>query len=346
MRRKSFNGRIWPTIIVILLVAGVCLVGGTLWWTKVYYKQNLKPVGNGQSQQTVTIPNGYTLKQTAALLEDKKLIRNAMVFEQYVRRADASNKIKAGTYQLSSSYSVEEIVSIITEGKIKTNLITIVPGQTLSGVKRALKNAGYSEQEITDALDPGAYNGHAALVDKPAGVSLEGFLYPDSFQKTNETSAQSLVKASLDEMQKHLNPDLRSAISRQGLSVYQGIILASIVENEVPKESDRKQVAQVFLRRLREGKRLESDATRSYSKVVSELTGRPADNSYDTYLHDGLPKTPISNVSISSLQAVADPATTDWLYFVSGDDGNTHFSRTLDEHQALTAQYCKQLCQQ
>jgi len=198
---------------------------------------------------------------------------------------------------------------------------------------------------VTSSLNPANYQGHPALVDKPPAASLEGYLYPDSYQKTGTTDASFIVTAALDEMEDKLTPDIRSAFARQGLSTYEGIILASIVEKEVSNQGDRNQVAQVFLKRLKIDMALQSDATASYGAI---LDGKPASSSYDspynTYLHKGLPPTPISNVSESSLKAVAFPANTDWIYFVSGDDGTTHFAKTLDVHESNVQQYCTELC--
>ena len=175
--------------------------------------------------------------------------------------------------------------------------------------------------------------------------SLEGYLYPETFHRTATTSPEEIIKQSLDEMQKHLTPDLRAAIVRQGLTVHDGIKLASIIEQEVSNPEDKKVVAQVFLKRLREGIALESDPTALYGAVKDGAEpSLQYDSPYNTYNNRGLTPTPISNVSQSSLEAVAHPANTDYLYFVAGDDGKTYFSRTLSEHEALTEQHCKKLC--
>jgi UPF0755 protein len=118
------------------------------------------------------------------------------------------------------------------------------------------------------------------------------------------------------------------------------------VEQEVTSQSDRSQAAQVFLKRLKVGMPLGSDVTAFYG---SRLAGAGKDVTYDTpfntRIHTGLPPTPISNVSDSSLGAVAHPANTDWLFFVTGDDGTTYFTKTVQEHEAKAAQYCHKLCE-
>jgi UPF0755 protein len=109
---------------------------------------------------------------------------------------------------------------------------------------------------------------HQALVDKPAGASLEGYLYPESFQKTSETTPKQIVMASLDEMQKRLTPTIRQGIAKQGLTLHQGITLASIIDSEVSNPEDKPVVAQVFLKRMRSGMKLESDVTAFYGSIL------------------------------------------------------------------------------
>ena len=341
-RRQSRLKRLLVVLVVVLLVLGVA-VGGV--WR--FYTQNLLPVSKTAQAKTITIKSGATPRSIANQLHDTGIIRSAWTFERYVRSQSVAQDLQAGTYSLSPSQSVADIVAQLSHGKVTTKLVTILPGQRLDQIKQTLINDGFSEADVTAALEPSAYASSAALVDKPASNSLEGYLYPDSFQRTSETSPAVIVQESIAEMQKHLTPDIRAAFAAHGLSTYQGIILASIVEQEVSKQSDRAQAAQVFLKRLSRGMMLGSDVTAMYgSRLADKGTSLIYDSPYNTLIHTGLPPGPISNVSTSSLQAVANPANTDWLFFVAGDDGVTHFSHTIEEHEALTAQYCHKLCAQ
>lgn len=332
-------------LIVFVLLIILMLIGGGTYAARRYYFDNLKAVSNSQTTVNVTIPKGSSLTQVAEILKDKQLIRNTWAFQQYVRNKGLQDKILAGTYAMKPSQDVPAIVEIITEGMITSKLVTITPGQRIDQIEQTLVNAGFSPESVKIALDPAQYADHPALVDKPAEASLEGYIFPESFQKTAESTPQQVITAALDEMQRRLTPERRAAFVRQGLSAHEAVVLASIVEREVSAGTDRTQVAQVFLRRLRMPMRLESDATAGYGAIlVNQEPTLTFDSDYNTYLYDGLPPGPISNVSEASLQAVAQPATTDWLYFVSGDDGNTYFSKTLQEHEALTRQHCKKLC--
>jgi len=341
-RKQPWFRRLATACGVVVLVLGVATAG--VWH---FYDANLKPVSTSARSQTVTIPSGTSPSEIAVLLHAQHLIRNVWTFERYVQSKGVSEDLQAGTYSLSPSQSVQDIVAQLTHGKVTTQLVTILPGQRLDQIKQSLLNDGFKEADVNAALQPSLYADSPALVDKPAANDLEGYLYPDSFQRTSATSASTIVQESIAEMQQHLSPDIRAAFAKEGLSTYQGIILASIVEQEVSRQSDRAQAAQVFLKRLSMGMMLGSDVTAMYgSRLAGQGTSLTYDTPYNTLIHTGLPPTPISNVSDSSLQAVAHPATTDWLYFVAGDDGVTHFSSTLAEHEALTAQYCHKLCEQ
>jgi len=326
--------------VLLLLIASAVIVRQS-------YNENLKPVSSEKAGKVVTIPTGSTTAAIADALKAKGVIRSDWAFEWYVRNHELRDELKAGTYLISPSQSVPEIVDTLVDGKVATDLVVILPAQRLDQIRASFIKNGFSEQEVDTALNPALYKGHPALRDKPEGASLEGYLYPESFQKTGETKVSDIVRLSLDEMNARLTSDIRSSISKQGLTIHQAVILASMVEQEVGDRNaaDRPQVAQVFLKRYKQGMQLGSDVTAFYGAAIA---GQPKsvnyDSPYNTRMHDGLPIGPIGNVSESSLKAVAFPAQTDWLYFVAGDDGKTYFSKTLSEHESLVEQHCKKLC--
>ena len=344
MGKKSSQPWFRRVIVAVGVLFLILVVATLAVWR--FYTQNLKPVSSTATAQTITIESGSTPKGIAGLLHEKKLIRNAWTFEAYVRREGVGEDLQAGTYSLSGSQSVQDIVAQLTHGKVRSELVTILPGQRLDQIRQSLINDGFSEAEVDAALNPSTYENNAALVDKPVGNNLEGYLYPDSFQRTGSTKASAIIQESIAEMQSQLTPDIRAAFARQGLNAYQGIILASIITQEVSNETDRAQAAQVFLKRLSIGMPLGSDVTALYgARLGGQIGSLSYDSPYNTRIHTGLPPGPISNVDKSAMQAVAHPASTDWLFFVTGDDGVTHFSHTLQEHEALTAQYCHKLCE-
>ena len=329
-RRASRRLFLLAGILLLLVVAGSLLVNRS-------YASRLKPLSSSGDTKYVTIASGASPTDIGQLLFDSHLIRSSDAFVWYVTTHNQRDKLQAGTYRLAPNMSTPTIADMIANGKVASDLVTIIPGQTLGQIRKMFITAGFTVNAVDEALRAANYSGNAALADNPPGAPLEGFLYPDSYQKTSATTPEQIVSQALDEMQRHVTPAVRTGFAQQGLSVYQGVSLASIVEQEVPGQADRNQVAQVFLLRLKQGMKLGSNVTKNYAKAAN-------DPSYDTFQVAGLPAGPIGAVSDSSLQAVAHPATTDWLYFVTGDDGHTYFSHTFAEHQALVNKYCHKLC--
>lgn len=328
---------------IATVIALVLISGG--FYVRTKYNNEINPVSSDKTVSIVTIANGTSVNEVAMLLEEKGLVRSAWAFEWYVRSHNVRDKLQAGSYAFSPSLSVSEIVNYITTGKVATDLFTILPAQRIDQLEAAFVKAGFTVADVEKAFTPAQYSTHPALTDKPKDASLEGYLYPESFQKSASTTAETIIGASLDEMASALSSEVRAGFTRQGLTVHQGVILASIVEKEVSSAADRQKVAQVFLKRVRISMMLGSDVTAYYGAEIASLPRSvTTDTPYNTRLHNGLPPGPIGNVSKSSLQAVADPAGTDYLYFVAGDDGNTYFSKTLDEHNANVAAHCLKNC--
>lgn len=331
-RPKSRAAKFMLICLFVLLAAIVSVV---MYIRSQYYK-NLEPLSQSQANILINVERGSTAAEIASTLKDSEVIREAWAFEWYVRNNSLRDDLQAGTYYLSPSQSVPEIAQILTKGRVATDLVTILPGKRVDQIKQALVNAGFAPADVEQALNPATYAGHPALVDKPVDASLEGYIYPESFQMSPDTKPEVVVRAALDEMQKNLTPEVRAGIVKQGLTVHQGVILASIIEKEVGVANDRPVVAQVFLKRLREGMKLESDATTSYGAILAgDVPTGTYDSLYNTYEHPGLTPGPISNVSASSLKAVAAPAGSDYLYFVAGNDCKTRFSKTFAEHEAF-----------
>ncbi len=344
-KNKAFR---WKKMLLItaavLLVAG----GGALVTVRRIYTQNLRAVQEGDGKEVVVaIPSGSSLDEIATILKQAGVIRADWAFKQYVRGKLLTDKLQAGTYRLSTSQDVASIVEKLSGGEVAVDLFTILPGQRLDQIRQAFIDEGFAAADVDRALDPKLYAGSPALVDKPANATLEGYLYPDSFQKTADTLPETIIRASLAEMGEYLTTELRSAYAAKNLTTHQAITLASIVEREVASQEDRTTAAQVFFLRMKKGMRLQSDVTVLYGQAVAGEDTKYVDTSFDspynTFLHDGLPAGPISNVTKSGLQAVAYPSNTDYLYFVAGDGddyGKTYFTRTIAEHQAAVRAHC------
>ncbi len=329
----------------MFLLFPLLLIFASLSFAFYWYHSSLKPFSSATDEIVITVPVGATAPEIGDILQEKSIIQSSLSFDIYTRINNFRGKLLAGGYKFSPSQSVQEIVQILVDGDVASDLFTILPAQRLEQVKAAFIAAGYTPEEVNQAFKPENYAGHPALVGKPTVASLEGYLYPDSYQKNTQTTVNEIIEASLDEMAIAMTPELLGKYQEIGLSPFEAVTIASIVEREVSNPDERPIVAQVFLKRYKEGIMLGSDPTALYGALIAGIEPSVfADTPYNTRLYTGLPPGPINNVSKQSLQAVAFPADTDYLFFVSGDDGKTYFSFTLEEHEALTAKHCIELC--
>ncbi|HUD07233.1 MAG TPA: endolytic transglycosylase MltG [Candidatus Saccharimonadales bacterium] len=329
--------------VVILLMA--ILFAVTIYIRHIYLER-LKPLNNSQQSHLITVPSGSSLKSISDELQNDGIIRSSWAFEWYVRNdSNAINNLQAGTYNLRSNQTIQQIVTVLTQGEA-VNAVVILPGQRIDQIQQALINDGFSETSVKAALNPAQYvSQFPMLAGLPQGATLEGFLYPNSFQKNTDTKVTNIIDQSLEEMQDQLTPQITNAFGKQGLSVIQAVTLASIVEQEVNKPSDKPVVAQVFLSRLRAGMNLGSDVTAYYGSIINnQKPSLSYDSPYNTLLHTGLPPGPISNVTSDDLNAVANPASTSYLYFVTGDNGVTYYAQTLTQHDQQVQAYCQKAC--
>lgn len=331
----------------IILIAVIVILAAGGYGIKGWYNRNLAAVSSSHQVTNFTITIGESLHQIATNLKQDNLIRSSAAFEAYVRGRGAYAKMQAGTYALSPSMSTPQIVGKLIKGDVSKSDVTIYPGKTLQDIRAIFKQVGYSDSQLDTAFNAATYPDEPVLGYLPAGASLEGFLYPDTFQKTVTTPAQTIVRESLEEMQANLTPDIIAGFKAQGLSVYQGVTLASIVNQESDDPNAQPTIAQVFLLRIKQGMPLQSNVTADYASDQAGVARTVTiDSPYNTYLHPGLPPGPIGNMTVSALNAVAHPANTSYLFFIAGDDGTIHFSTTQAEHDQAIRQYCHKLCAQ
>lgn len=340
-KKRRTPRRIWILLAVLVVIA----VGGAVATRQRYYSY-LEPVSRNQTSQIFVVKQGDSVEEIADNLQMAELIRSSWAFQLYVQRSDQAKQLQAGTYALSPSQSIPDIANTLSRGKVATKLVTILPGRRIDQVQADLINSGFSPDAVKRALDPDEYSDLPALAYKPSSVdTLEGLLWPESYQKQPNTDPSVIVRESLIAMGKQLTPDVQAGFAKEGLTTYQGLTLASIIEQEVSKPTDRPQVAQVFLSRVKSGSVLGSDVTARYGAIEAGLApSLRYDSPYNTLIHNGWPPSPISTISEGSLHAALHPAKTHWLYFVAGDNGKTYFSTNLQDHEANTRKYCHKLC--
>lgn len=324
-----------------LLGLGVLTAGVGFWW----YQTVLSAVNpDAEERVLVVVEAGSTPTAIAAQLFDASLIRSTDAFLLYTRITGTQNLLQAGSYRLSQAQSVPDIVNSLTSGRVETFQVTFIPGQTLRQQRAVFEQAGYTSEEI-DAAYAATYD-VPFLADKPASSDLEGYIYPETYQVATGASAEDIIRQALTEFQRVIDEnDLEAGFAAQDLTIFEGITLASIIEKEAVG-GDEQQIAQVFLLRLEMGMPLGSDPTYQY---IADKRGVPRDTNlndpYNTRRFAGLPPGPIANAGLAALTAVTDPAGGDFVYFLSGDDNVTYFSRTLEEHERNIREKCQIKCQ-
>jgi UPF0755 protein len=335
------------SIIALILIIGAA---GLMW-----YQDQLGAIAPGSKQQVrVEVFSGMGPGDIAGLLQDKGLIKNQQVFGWYVRLEGVENKLQAGQYTLGKGMTVQEIVVHLQKGHTDTFRITFYPGGVLrdttdrsekskTDVTSVLKRAGYTDEAIAVALKK-QYD-HPLFASKPVSADLEGYVYGETYEFNSSVSIEDILKRTFDEMyavvQEH---DLIKKYKKRGLNLFEGITLASIVQRE-DKGPDQKMIAGVFYNRLKEGMPLGSDPTYQY---IADKTGQMRDPSldspYNTRKYAGLPPGPIASPGESALLAVTEPTSSNYLFFLSGDDDKTYFARTEAEHERNIREHCQQKC--
>ncbi len=347
--RKSSRKK--KLLFVVLSILGLALVAvtGALFW----YFQALEPRDATASMQSIVIEEGMAPEGIGRMLEEKQIIRSGLAFEVYVSLNSVANKLQAGSYRIGPAQSVSTIVEHLVKGKNDTFNVIILPGLTLRqladpSIKKSLAAQGFSSKEISEAFS--ASYSSPVLASRPSGATLEGYLFPETYQLRAGDTLESLIQRSLDELYGRLQTEgLIEKFAARGLTIHEAITLASIVQKEVSAAADQPQVAQVFLKRLSEGMMLGSDVTFIYAAEQAGVTPTvDYESIYNTRKYTGLPPGPIANMNMSALEAVANPAEGDYLFFVAGDGddtGKTFFSRTYEEHTAAVTAHCHVLCQ-
>ena len=238
------------------------------------------------------------------------------------------------------------------EMKAEVFNFTIRPGETIFDIKKNLVAVGYSAEEI-DAAFVAEYD-FEFLKERPEGASLEGYLYPETHEFYADATVSEVLKKFLEGMATVISENnLTERYLAHGLTLHQGVTLASVVQKESGTPADQATVAQVFYSRLAYGWRIGSDVTVSYALDVVDpdrlvykdnAAALTIDSCYNTRLYAGLPCGPISNPGLSALVAVAEPTDTAYLYFLTGDDGLMYYSYTEAEHNQNIYLHCQTLC--
>lgn len=365
--------------LAIVLVTLVVLIGVAAAAVYGYYRYNLRSVAgvdldcddtgttaNSLECETTqfAVASGASIGEIAANLKSANLIKDALVFQIYVRLNSDGKSLKPGEYNLTKTMSVEQIADILIKGgNDNVFSLTILPGEDIFDIQQKLVEIGYSETEVAEAFaanyDSAEYNWIFEGRPEDTSNPLEGYIFGETYEFYKDDTVNTIIETTLKEMARVLKEnDFSAKFAEHELNLYQGITLASIVQKEANNATDYAKVAQIFYNRLggaAEGF-LGSDVTAKYAADLARANGEVIDGNdavinlespYNTRLVTGLPYGPISNPGLEALNAVANPDTSvvDYAYFLTGDDGVMYYSITYDEHVQKIAEYCKELCQ-
>ena len=336
-------------IFVFLLIL-LFILGGVGFW---FYQKLVTFVDtpvNVSQNQLLTIDRGTTSSKLATLFEQEKILDNADLLPWLLKLQPQLNKVKAGTYSLTGVKTLQDLLDMINSGKEAQFSVQFVEGKTFKEWRKNLENAPHLKQTLQGKSDKEIMT----LLDIPAVTkavyewnNMDGWLYPDTYNYTPNSTDLELLKRSTTRLQKALDKAWSERDENLPLAdPYQMLILASIVEKETGIAEERPQVASVFINRLKANMKLQTDPTVIYGMGES-YTGniRKKDletmTPYNTYMIEGLPPTPIAMVSESALQAVAHPAKTDFYYFVADGSGGHKFTRNLNEHNKAVQEYLR-----
>lgn len=333
-RKKRRLNPLW-SLILVLVLASAWLVGDMLHFIRT-------PARSEPAEVVVEVPVGMSVPALSELLHGQGLVRSAGKFRWLVRFKGAARQIKAGEYQLSTGLRPGELLNKIIRGEVRLHQITFPEGYTLKQMAELLEASKLvnAERFIAAATDPP----FVRSLDIPA-TSLEGYLFPDTYRFARGLPVKTLLRSFLTMFNQHFGPVQEEQARKLGFTRHQVVILASVVEKETAAAEERPLIAGVFLNRLRRRVRLQSDPTVIYGlrNFDGNLTRAhlQKDTPYNTYTRRGLPIGPICNPGAASIQAVLNPTSTPYLYFVAKKDGTHHFSTNLVEHNAAVLRHQK-----
>jgi UPF0755 protein len=286
------------------------------------------------AEQSFTVEIGESVASVSNRLQSVGLIQDAESFRSYLIYSGLDTSIQAGEYQLSTAMSALDIAHELQDATPEEVTFVVLPGWRVEEIAESLSTSGL----------PITYDEFLSATKTPP----QEFEYPDSyiFSRTI-ASAEEMIAEMIRNFAVHLTADLRNGFEQQGLTVYQAVTLASMVEREAVQEEEQALIASVYLNRFRVGMKMDADPTVQYAIGYNilqrtwwtnplSLIDLEINSVYNTYIYEGLPPTPIANPSVGALRAVAAPAQTSYLFFRAKCDGSGfhEFSETFDEHLA------------
>lgn len=349
-------------IILIIISVSLLLIFCSISLSIYMWKEIYLPKEPGSTHQVAfSVKKGEGAKEISINLEKQGIIRHSGIFRVYVLIFSFSQKLQAGDYLLSPSMSIPEIVEKFVAGQVKKERITIIEGWNLRDIADYLESQGVANKKDFFELagypaefyssesslpQPKDFSGEFEfLKEKSKRVSLEGYIFPDTYEIIAGTPLEDVIRKTLSNFSQKLTPELRQEIVAQNKSIFTIITMASLIEKEVRTLDDKKIVSGLLWKRLKVGMPLQVDATISYitGKKTTKISREETQivSLYNTYKYQGLPLGPICNPGSDSILAAIYPEDSDYWYYLSTPEGETIFSKTLQEHNIAKAKYLR-----
>lgn len=307
-------------LLIIVLLFG-WLIGREFWW---------KDVSVAESPVMITIEEGSSVSSISNQLKDEDIIGSPYLFKVYTKLTGQSGVLQAGEFELYRGMSASDVLEVITNAQANEVSVTFVEGWTLEEMGEHLESQG-----VVSKLD----------WETVATHDLEGYLFPDTYRFLKGVSVEDIVLKMREEMDENITREMRSELDRNDISVHEMLTMASIIEREVRGDEDRGMVSDIFWKRIAIGMGLQADSTVNYvtGKDTPSISyeDRDIDSPYNTYQYRGLPPGPISNPSLSSIEAAIYPTSNPYYFFLTDPEGGVHYAKTLEEHGVNRVKYLR-----
>lgn len=343
------------TRLIATLITVTILVGFFVIW-ELYWRGPAKEA----ELLVFVVEEGSSMNQVAASLHEQDILGNEFLFKLYGRAKGLETKIMAGSFEVYPGDSIKALFSALTEIQEEAEItLTFLEGWTLDQYGEYLEAQGFDSANEFTALVGGSATApidetpyvstlrdqYTWLRSKPTNTTLEGYLFPDTYRVFEDAALTDIVAKLLDNLESKLTDEMMAEISRQGKTIDEIIIMASIIEREVQSEEDKKLVSGIFWQRLEIGMPLQADSTVNYftgkDTPAISFEDRDTESPYNSYLNPGLPIAPISNPGLTSIEAAIYPTYSDYYYFLTDEEGTVYYARTNDEHAANKARYLR-----
>lgn len=292
------------------------------------------------------VKKGDSVASVARRMKNERIIRNPTRFQILAKLMGKDGQFKFGTYEIKKHEKYKVLIRKFASGDTYSIRLTVPEGYTIFQIAELIEKKGLGTRQEFIALCRKPEN--LAKAGLLPGASLEGYLYPDTYQIPMDYRASQVLDMMLNRFFEVVNSDMRAQISAKGLTLEKVLAMASIVEREARKDAEKPVIAGVYYNRLKVGMKLQADPTLIYALILAggydgdiRFRDFALDSKYNTYKYYGLPPAPIANPGKSAILAAIYPASVDYLYFVAKSDGTHQFSKTLQEHNAAVYQYQK-----